>query len=27
VLKSFADLHEADVLEAYVSKSVERTEL
>ena len=27
VLKSFADLQEADVLEAYVSKSVERTEL
>jgi translation initiation factor IF-2 len=27
VLKSFADLNEADVLEAYVSKSVERTEL
>ena len=27
VLKDFADVHEGDVLEAYVSRSVERTEL
>ena len=27
VLKGFSDLEEGDVLEAYVSKSVERTEL
>ena len=27
VLKDFADVHEGDVLEVYVSKSVERTEL
>ena len=27
VLKDFGDVHEADQIEAYVSKSVERTEL